>query len=56
VPQSSLRIDPLSREALLEGLGDINPMLKWSDGMEPWQQADRAVRSQVWNIRGDAQA
>lgn len=44
----SFRIDPLRREALLEGLDDIGLSLKQLPTIRSWQAQDRAQRPWVW--------
>lgn len=41
-------IDPLQREALLEGLDELGQTLKWLDEIDKWQQQDRVARPWVW--------
>ena len=51
-------IDPLRREALLEGLDDLGVTLKQMDQVRAWQFADRVARPWAWptssEIRGPA--
>lgn len=42
-------IDPLQRDALLEGLDELGQTLKWVDEIKRWQQQDRAARPWVWS-------
>lgn len=42
------KIDPMRREALLEGLDDIGQTLKRSELITAWQQQDRITRPWVW--------
>jgi 3-isopropylmalate/(R)-2-methylmalate dehydratase small subunit len=41
-------IDPLQRDALLEGLDEIGLTLKCADEINAWQNADRINRPWVW--------
>jgi 3-isopropylmalate/(R)-2-methylmalate dehydratase small subunit len=41
-------IDPLQRDALLEGLDEIGLTLKSADEIDAWQNADRMNRPWVW--------
>jgi 3-isopropylmalate/(R)-2-methylmalate dehydratase small subunit len=41
-------IDPLQRDALLEGLDEIGLTLKSADEIDAWQNADRMSRPWVW--------
>lgn len=41
-------IDPLQRDALLEGLDEIGLTLKSADAISAWQNADRVNRPWVW--------
>lgn len=41
-------VDPMRREALLEGLDDIGQTLKRSELIAAWQQQDRQARPWVW--------
>jgi 3-isopropylmalate/(R)-2-methylmalate dehydratase small subunit len=41
-------IDPLQRDALLEGLDEIGLTLKCADEINAWQNADRMNRPWVW--------
>jgi 3-isopropylmalate/(R)-2-methylmalate dehydratase small subunit len=41
-------VDPMRREALLEGLDDIRATLKRAEAITAWQLQDRAARPWVW--------
>ena len=43
-------IDPLQRDALLEGLDEIGLTLKCAGEIDAWQDADRMNRPWVWQI------
>ena len=43
-------IDPLQREALLEGLDEIELTLRSAAEIAAWQSADRAARPWVWRL------
>ena len=45
---TTFSIDPLQRDALLEGLDEIGLTLKCSDDIKAWQDADRMNRPWVW--------
>ncbi len=44
----SFRIDPRKREALMEGLDDIELTLRHRQAIADWQAKDRAARPWVW--------
>jgi 3-isopropylmalate/(R)-2-methylmalate dehydratase small subunit len=44
----SFEVDPMRRDALLEGLDEIGQTLKRSDVIAAWQQHDRQARPWVW--------
>jgi 3-isopropylmalate/(R)-2-methylmalate dehydratase small subunit len=45
---TTFSIDPLQRDALLEGLDEIGLTLKSADAIDAWQNADRVNRPWVW--------
>ena len=45
---TTFSIDPLQRDALLEGLDEIGLTLKCADEINAWQDADRVNRPWVW--------
>jgi 3-isopropylmalate/(R)-2-methylmalate dehydratase small subunit len=45
---TTFSIDPLQRDALLEGLDEIGLTLKSADEIDAWQNADRVNRPWVW--------
>jgi 3-isopropylmalate/(R)-2-methylmalate dehydratase small subunit len=45
---TTFSIDPLQRDALLEGLDEIGLTLKSADEIKAWQTADRVNRPWVW--------
>jgi 3-isopropylmalate/(R)-2-methylmalate dehydratase small subunit len=45
---TTFSIDPLQRDALLEGLDEIGLTLKCDDDIKAWQDADRVNRPWVW--------
>jgi len=45
---TAFAIDPLQRDALLEGLDEIGLTLKCADEINAWQNADRVNRPWVW--------
>jgi 3-isopropylmalate/(R)-2-methylmalate dehydratase small subunit len=45
---TTFSIDPLQRDALLEGLDEIGLTLKSADEINAWQNADRMNRPWVW--------
>jgi 3-isopropylmalate/(R)-2-methylmalate dehydratase small subunit len=44
----SFEVDPMRRDALLEGLDDIGQTLKRGEVIAAWQQHDRQARPWVW--------
>jgi 3-isopropylmalate/(R)-2-methylmalate dehydratase small subunit len=44
----AFEVDPMRREALLEGLDDITQTLKRIDAIAAWQARDREARPWVW--------
>jgi 3-isopropylmalate/(R)-2-methylmalate dehydratase small subunit len=44
----SFEVDPMRRDALLEGLDDIGQTLKRGEAIGAWQQHDRQTRPWVW--------
>jgi 3-isopropylmalate/(R)-2-methylmalate dehydratase small subunit len=44
----AIDVDPMRREALLEGLDDITRTLKHVDAIAAWQARDREARPWVW--------
>jgi 3-isopropylmalate/(R)-2-methylmalate dehydratase small subunit len=44
----SFEVDPMRREALLEGLDEIGQTLKRGDVIAAWQQYDRQARPWIW--------
>jgi 3-isopropylmalate/(R)-2-methylmalate dehydratase small subunit len=44
----SFEVDPMRRDALLEGLDDIGQTLKRGEAIAAWQQHDRQTRPWVW--------
>jgi 3-isopropylmalate/(R)-2-methylmalate dehydratase small subunit len=45
---TTFAIDPLQRDALLEGLDEIGLTLKCADEIDAWQNSDRMNRPWVW--------
>jgi 3-isopropylmalate/(R)-2-methylmalate dehydratase small subunit len=44
----AFEVDPMRREALLEGLDDITRTLNQVNTIEAWQARDRQARPWVW--------
>jgi 3-isopropylmalate/(R)-2-methylmalate dehydratase small subunit len=44
----AFEVDPMRREAMLEGLDDIRATLKRESAITAWQSQDRAARPWVW--------
>ncbi|WP_076999842.1 3-isopropylmalate dehydratase small subunit [Variovorax sp. KK3] len=44
----AIEIDPMKRQALLEGLDDISATMRRTDAIDTWQRQDRIARPWVW--------
>jgi len=44
----TIEIDPIRREAMLQGLDDISSTMRKIEAIEQWQRSDRLARPWVW--------